>query len=170
MLKKVAAEYMEGCGGFRAALWARARTLASDAATLCRLPLRWQYREDVCRDLIVEPTNICNSRCIFCAYPFQGAFRRERGVMSRELFERVAEEFMGLGGRVVTYSPLLGEPLLDPDFVPRLTHLKSMGFAVCSNTNGTLLLRHDLEAMVRARPDHFVLSLGPLERTSYERV
>jgi|GEM_PF-7013116 len=169
-IKRKVVEYLEGCGGLRATLLARARALVVDAVTLARLPLPWEHRESVCHDLIMEPTNICNAKCVFCAYQFQDGFRRTRGVMSRALFERVAEEFKALGGRVVTYSPLLGEPLVDPDFVPRMGYLKDMGFAVCTNTNGTLLLRHDLEALVRLKPAHFVLSLGPLEKGSYELV
>ena len=45
--------------------------------------------------LQIETTNVCNARCVFCAYP---KMKREKGIMSMPLFERIVQEYAAMAG------------------------------------------------------------------------
>ena len=61
-------------------------------------------------------TDRCNARCVFCAYPLT----KPEGVMSQETFESALEQYVQMGGTKVSFNPLVGEPLLDPNIFDRL--------------------------------------------------
>lgn len=67
--------------------------------------------------LQIETTNVCNSACVFCAYP---KMQRKKGVMDLALFEKIVKEYAATGGGPVTLTPLVGDALLDPHLLERL--------------------------------------------------
>ena len=72
-----------------------------------------------CRPLYlrIETVNICNNRCIICAYPNQ---TRHEEVMTMEVFKKAVEDYVNLGGGYLSLTPLVGEVLLDPYLIDRL--------------------------------------------------
>jgi radical SAM protein with 4Fe4S-binding SPASM domain len=69
------------------------------------------------RGLHVEGTNICNAECVFCAYP---QMERKKQTMSMDDFKRVVSEYLGMGGRHVSLTPIVGDPFVDKHIFERL--------------------------------------------------
>lgn len=69
------------------------------------------------RGLHVEGTNICNAECVFCAYP---QMERKKTTMSMEDFRRVVEQYLAMGGRHVSLTPIVGDPFVDKHVFERL--------------------------------------------------
>jgi MoaA/NifB/PqqE/SkfB family radical SAM enzyme len=71
--------------------------------------------------LQIETTNVCNARCAFCAYP---GMKREKGVMSIPLFEKIVNDYGEMGGGPISLTPIMGDPLLDPFLLRRVRVLE----------------------------------------------
>lgn len=151
--------------------WVRpyAKRLVEDARSLLRWWRPWQHLEDEPpENLFVEPTNVCNANCVFCAYQYQDRLRTGRGVMSAETFERALDGFGHLAGRVVDLTPLVGEPLLDPALTTKVRAAKARGFRVGLFTNGIRLNRIDLVDLLESGIDTLRISVAPFDRASFE--
>ncbi len=72
------------------------------------------------RALHIEGTNVCNARCVFCAYD---QMERPKTVMSMQDFERVVGEYVAMGGAWVSLTPIVGDPFVDPHLFARLEYL-----------------------------------------------
>lgn len=109
--------------------------------------------------LFVSPTNICNARCVFCAYPKlmrDPAYRR--GTMPFEIFKKAVDEYVQLGGRELCLTPTLGDALLDPGLVEKIDFARQQGIReVHLYTNGILLAKHEL---YRNLIDHGITNIG----------
>jgi radical SAM protein with 4Fe4S-binding SPASM domain len=75
------------------------------------------------RGLHIEGTNICNARCVFCAYP---QMERRKQTMSMEDFRRVVGEYVAMGGHHVSLTPIVGDPFVDKHMFERLAFLMSL--------------------------------------------
>lgn len=67
--------------------------------------------------LKIETTNICNSNCVFCPYK---NITRQQGIMSQELFQKAVTEYINLGGKSIHLCPIVGDVLVDDDFLNKL--------------------------------------------------
>lgn len=90
--------------------------------------------------LQIEPSSVCNYRCIFCFETDESFTRKSSGYMghmSFDLFRRIIDEaqgnveFLSLASR--------GEPLLCPDIVPMLEYTAGKFLNLKINTNASLL-------------------------------
>jgi radical SAM protein with 4Fe4S-binding SPASM domain len=86
------------------------------------------------RELYLEVTNRCNLRCRTCPQ-FFGMEERFHD-LTWERFLTITDQFPEMQ-RVVLHG--IGEPLLNPDLVRMIRHLKGRGAYVLFNTNGLLL-------------------------------
>jgi len=81
--------------------------------------------------LSIETTNLCDARCAFCA---NAVMRRPREHLDMSIFRKVVDEFLALGGVVIDFNTVIGEPLLDPYLLERARYIKqfpqirSLGF------------------------------------------
>ena len=148
-----------------------AKRIVQDTTSLLRTFLPWKHLETVPPvTLAVETTNICNADCIFCAYQYQEDFRKGHGVMTDEIFERSLTQFKEMGGRKIDFTPLVGDPLVDPKIISRVKLAKDMGFKVFFFTNGILFNRVDIESFIKTGIDSITISTGPFEKESYEKM
>lgn len=69
----------------------------------------------------VEPTNLCNARCPYCAYRFS---KKPKKTMSLELYEKVIKQYDSLGGGGINLTPTIGEPLLDKTIIDKIKMTK----------------------------------------------
>ncbi len=143
------------------------RLLGGRAASRQVLRLREIARESPLV-LQVETTNMCNARCVFCAYR---GMKREKGTMSMPLFERIVQEHAAMGGGPVSLTPVLGDALLDPHLLERLRILDACP-QVCQvslTTNGIALDRYTDEDLARLLGglDFIQVSIGGLEAATY---
>ncbi len=152
-----------------------AKRIVEDVRSLLNRRQDWAAREaGPPQALFVEPTNICNANCVFCAYQYQDRFRSGKGVMSEELFAKALADYTALvpkpEDRHVNFTPLVGEALVDPHIIRRVAQAKAIGAEVTFFTNGILFGRLDLEALLDTGIDHIYISTGPFDRDTYERL
>lgn len=152
-----------------------AKRLVEDTRSLLQTGRDWTFRERrPPATLYLETTNICNADCVFCAYQYQSRFRPGKGVMSDEIFEKALANYAALApepaGRRINFTPLVGEPLVDPKIISRVARAKSLGADVTFFTNGILLNRIDLAALLATGLDRIFVSTAPFDRASHERL
>ncbi|HEY5512180.1 MAG TPA: radical SAM protein [Geomonas sp.] len=118
--------------------------------------------------LQVENTNICNAVCVFCAYP---SMQRKKGVMSLPLFEKIVSEYAELGGGALSFTPVVGDALLDPHLVERLRMLERFPSIdqITMTTNGIALERYSDDAVKYLLKSLYCIqvSIGGLDRSTY---
>jgi sulfatase maturation enzyme AslB (radical SAM superfamily) len=85
--------------------------------------------------LEIEPTNLCNLRCVTCPGA-RSSFAR--GYMDIGLFRDIITEASEVGVKRI-HLFLRGEPLLHPKIVEMVAFTKSKGLPVHLTTNGTML-------------------------------
>lgn len=86
-------------------------------------------------------TNICTTKCVFCAYQYD---RDEKRIMSNELFELACRQFTELQPESwVSLTPLVGEPFTDADIFKKIAIAKNLGAKkIETYSNGSLLSRY----------------------------
>jgi MoaA/NifB/PqqE/SkfB family radical SAM enzyme len=151
-----------------------AKRIVEDSRTLLRTSQDWtKLEKEVPKTLFVETTNICNANCVFCAYQYQAGFRPGKGVMSEEIFEKALGDYKAMGGpeslrKQIDFTPLVGEPLVDPKIVQRTRRAKEMGFRVKFFSNGILLNRINLEELLATGVEQISVSTSPFDRDDHE--
>ncbi len=119
--------------------------------------------------LSIEPTLMCNSRCIMCN---RNAVRKEEvshvtGFLSwttlKSLYPLLVwSERVLFGG--------FGEPLLHPEYVSMLAYIKSCGPEVYFFTNGILLTPEVSQGLIDAGADQISVSFGGATAETYRRI
>jgi radical SAM protein with 4Fe4S-binding SPASM domain len=156
---------------------AAARHLADAANTEWhRLTARRRIRERletlrrVPRGLHVEGTNICNARCVFCAYP---QMERKKQTMSMESFARVVQQYLDMGGHHVSLTPIVGDPFVDKHVFERLDHLMALEQVrgISFYTNAILMSPEKSERLMRyASKLHVHVSWGGFDRETWNTI
>lgn len=142
-------------------------------------PVTWEQLDPWIRfnpqqSLLVSPSNICNARCVFCAYPYiKGKGGHPPGVMTFSVFEKVLREYEAAGGRDVQFTPQQGDALTDPgllekiELVTRRSRVRSAGFY----TNGLLLAKNArYRRLVDSGLSCISVSLAGCDREWYKKV
>ena len=81
--------------------------------------------------LTVETTNICSSKCIYCP---NSIMAREKESMDMEIFKKTIDEYAAMGGHFISFTPTIGDPLLDKNLIERGRYVRqyaqftSLGF------------------------------------------
>lgn len=81
------------------------------------------------KEIIIEPTNICNLKCPVC--PTHFAMSRNKGFMNFTLFKSIIDEFKNSNIKPKISMNFLGKPLLNRkiyDFV-KYEYLNKMNFS-----------------------------------------
>jgi MoaA/NifB/PqqE/SkfB family radical SAM enzyme len=119
--------------------------------------------------LQIETVSICDSACVFCAYPH---VKRKKGVMSLALFEKVVKDYAAMGGGPVSLTPIVGDALLDPHLMERLRILKAHPEInqITLTTNAIALGRYSDEDVRDMLQTLFCIqvSIGGLDAATYE--
>ena len=124
--------------------------------------------------MVIGVTNICNARCVFCAYPkAMDSKDLKGGVMPLPLFKKILDEWVALGGTQVDLTHTVGDPLIDPGLVDKIKYavheagIKSISFT----TNGILLDRNDnYRRLIDAGVTAIYISTSGTDKESYEKV
>src|SRR5574343_1375738 len=74
--------------------------------------------------LYFEVTNVCNARCRFCVYSKKNP--EKYGTMPFEIFKKAADEFNNMGGGGISFTPTIGEPLLDLGLIEKVKYALSL--------------------------------------------
>ena len=119
------------------------------------------------RNLLIEVTNACNHRCVFCA---NSKMRRRHGFIDPEIVTKVLVEAHALGTREVGFYAM-GEPLLDKRLARYVKQAKTIGFDYTyMTTNGALLDEARCHELLEAGLDSIKFSINAGTRESYLKV
>ncbi len=123
---------------------------------------------DRCPPLLgIETTNICNADCIFCAYQYM---ERPKIIMDFDLFRKIIADYKDLGGRNIGLAVTVGDPLLDPRLLERIAWARSQGMQGFGFfTNGILLHKFDLKALLTSGLGAMHISLAGFDRETYRK-
>jgi organic radical activating enzyme len=119
----------------------------------------------------IEPTSICNYRCVFC-FQTDKAFTQGRnghmGQMPLDTFKRIVDEIEGHVEAVTLASR--GEPLLCKQIDQMLAYVrgKFLGFKI--NTNAWYLDEKKAHAILEAEPNTLVFSADAADPDLYARL
>jgi radical SAM protein with 4Fe4S-binding SPASM domain len=121
--------------------------------------------------LQIEPTSICNYRCVFC-YQTDNKFNKRSnghmGHMKLETFKFIIDqakdniEFISLASR--------GEPLLCPDFKEMLSYTRDKFFNLKINTNASLLDEEMSHAILKSGVKTLVFSADAADSVLYSKL
>ncbi|HEY9759844.1 MAG TPA: SPASM domain-containing protein [Oculatellaceae cyanobacterium] len=91
--------------------------------------------------VICETLNVCNQDCVFCPYSQQ---TREKGVMSLETFKTVVDQYVAMGGGIMSLTPIVGDVLLDRFLMQRLDILEAVKDVIQPTVTTNLVALHRL--------------------------
>jgi radical SAM protein with 4Fe4S-binding SPASM domain len=119
--------------------------------------------------LTLEFTNLCNANCVFCPYSLQ---TRAHERMSEAIFKKAVSDYVTTGGGSVDLTPVVGDPLIHPDFVKWVRYLRSIPQIdrITVTTNGILLARHGINAVLDCGLSRINISMAGFDEAMYRRV
>ncbi len=116
----------------------------------------------------IEPSSVCNFRCVFC-YQTDSFFASRKsgqmGKMSIDLFRRVVDAASGH----VAFGSLAsrGEPLINDDINEMLDYCRDKFLGLKINTNASLLTETHAHAILSGGLDMLVFSADAAEEPTY---
>lgn len=118
-------------------------------------------------NMLVELTNVCDSRCVFCA---NSKMTRKAGNINSDLLDRILREARSLGTTDVGfYGP--GEPFLSDRLSEYVAKAKNIGFKyVYITTNGILATPERVHSVLEAGLDSIKFSINAGTAQTYERI
>ena len=122
--------------------------------------------------LLIEPTSICNLRCVMC-FQIDETFTRDKsmmGLMSWELFTSVVDQAAENGCDAITMASR-GEPTLHKRFGEMLHYIRKKGFLDTKiNTNATLLNDALIRDILGSEVANVTFSVDAITAESYEKI
>jgi MoaA/NifB/PqqE/SkfB family radical SAM enzyme len=117
----------------------------------------------------IEPTNICNANCVFCAYQYQ---ERPRNFMSFETFKSALDQYIELGGGRLCLTPVVGDALIDPNLVEKVAYASQFSeiTQIYLYTNAILLSRKKFEELIDAGVQEVVISMTSFNESEYQKI
>ncbi len=119
----------------------------------------------------LETTNICNAKCVFCAYP---EMERAHTTMAMEPFTKVVDKCIAEGVVRFSLTPVVGDPMADKHFFERLVYFADVGaHSVDFVTNCIAFTPSKIEKFIafkKARPElrtPISVSLGGVDAETY---
>jgi len=121
--------------------------------------------------LQIEPTSICNFRCVFC-YQTDAEFTAKKnghmGSMSLDLFKKIVDMAEGRVEAVTLASR--GEPTVCRDLGAMLAYARGKFLALKLNTNASLLTETLCHDILSAEPQTVVFSADAASEPEYSRL
>jgi radical SAM protein with 4Fe4S-binding SPASM domain len=121
--------------------------------------------------LLIEPTSVCNIRCVMC-YQVDKTFTTKdfMGNMSWDLFTKAVDEASENNCPAITMASR-GEPTLHPQLGEMLSYIASKGFLDLKlNTNATLLNDELSRKILNAGVNEVVFSVDAGTKETYEKI
>ena len=119
----------------------------------------------------IEPTSICNYRCIMC-YQKDRTFSKKSsgymGHMSLELFKNIIDELEGNLEAITLASR--GEPMLNPKILEMLDYCGKKFLALKLNTNASMLNEKNIHRILSSGLSTLVFSVDSADKINYEKI
>src|SRR6185369_3006675 len=112
--------------------------------------------------------NICSNDCIICPY---SRMTRPKITMLMDVFKKVINDYIDIGGGYLSLSPVVGDIFADNDLMERLDYIKSRHeiTSLSVTTNAVLVSRYsdsELRQIVTSF-DKIVISVYGIDREEY---
>ncbi len=121
--------------------------------------------------LQIEPTSICNYRCVMCYQSDKSFARKSHGYMGHmdfDLFTRVIDEVAG-NIEAITFASR-GEPLLHKDIARMLEYCQGKFLALKLNTNASILDERLIHALLSSDLQNLVFSIDAADEALYKKI
>jgi len=116
-------------------------------------------------NFLIETSNGCNQKCIFCAYT---KMTRKVGKIKPEFVYDILQQAYDMGTREVGFYAT-GEPFIVPELPDYIKKAKDIGYEyVYLTSNGVLATPERIRAVVDAGLDSIKFSINAPERNTYE--
>lgn len=119
----------------------------------------------------IEPTSICNFRCIMC-YQSDKSFSSKSngfmGHMSMNTFYKIIDEVEG-NVEAITFASR-GEPTLNKDFSKMLKYCEGKFLALKLNTNASMLNERLINEILSSDLQTIVFSIDEKDKEKYEKI
>lgn len=121
--------------------------------------------------LQIEPTSICNYRCVFCYQTDQDFTAKANGFMGAMPFELFKEIIDQVEGNVEFFSlASRGEPLLCKDIEPMLNYCEGKFLGLKLNTNASMLTEEKCHAILAGGVNTIVFSADAAQEPLYSQL
>ncbi len=127
--------------------------------TLCDFPPRKIY---------IEPTNICNLKCVHCVH--DGALTRKPGYFDFDLYKSLIEQVKHLRLHTKIQFTGVGEPFFHKRIFDMIQYAADYGFFTLMNTNANLMDREKAEHLVDSGLDYLHVSVDGLTPATYRSI
>ena len=116
----------------------------------------------------IEPTNYCNLHCSMCPRELNRPF----GYVDFNLFQKVIDESILYGKRLIITINKDGEPLLHPELPRMIKYAKDKKAAYKINfyTNGILLTEPKSLELIKSGLDTIHISIDALTKETYKKI
>lgn len=121
--------------------------------------------------LLIEPTSICNLRCVMCFQADRtfGGDKKFMGRMELSLFKTIIDQAYLGGTKAITLASR-GDPTLNKELSSMLEYMKGKFLEVKLNTNGILLTDDLSRSILKNEVTDLVFSIDSYERKNYEEI
>ncbi len=119
----------------------------------------------------IEPTSICNYRCIMCYQADKSFSNKSNGFMGHMKFETFKKCIDELENNVeaITFASR-GEPTLNKDFIKMLEYSNGKFLALKLNTNASMLDEKLIHLLLSSDLQTIVFSIDAKDKESYEKI
>ena len=116
----------------------------------------------------IEPTNYCNLSCSMCPRELNRPF----GYMGINLFQKIIDESILYGKRLIITINKDGEPLLHPELPQMIQYAKhkKAAFKVNFYTNGVLLTEAKSIELIKSGLDTIHISIDAFTKETYKKI
>ncbi len=119
----------------------------------------------------IEPTSICNYRCVFC-YQTDPLLTQGRhghmGMMDLDTFKNIIDQIEENVEAVTLASR--GEPLMAKEIIPMLEYLSGKFLGLKINTNASFITEKKAHAILAAEPNTLVFSADASDKELYSKL
>ena len=122
--------------------------------------------------LLIEPTSVCNLRCVMC-YQVDPALSRDKrhiGYMDFNFYTKLIDEGAEHGLSAIVLASR-GEPTLHPRFTDMIAYARDRGILdIKINTNATMITKDYARKLLASVPNTIVFSVDSSNKEEFERI
>ena len=120
-------------------------------------------------DVNIEPSNLCNANCVFCAYQHQ---TRPHQSISDDLARQIIDQARSAGVKRLGLTPIVGEPLVNRGLEDLIRYARRPPTPLSAGvtTNGLLLTQKRYLSLIEAGITHIAISMSYPDAEEYARV
>ena len=119
----------------------------------------------------IEPTSICNFRCVMCYQADKSFSSRSNGFMGHmklDIFKKIIDQLEGNVEAITLASR--GEPTLNPNIEEMINYCSNKFLAFKINTNASMLNEKLIHTLLASNLQTIVFSIDSKDKESYEKI